>query len=170
MLELRNLTWDNYQDVLNLKVAEDQKHFAYPTAHAIAEAYIWRNEIGDSVRTYAIYADEKVVGFIKYWYGKLINNSYKSEKFYGESTYEIWSFMIDEQHQGKGYGRLALTKVLEEIRTSPLGESKYISVSYWKNNVGAEKLYQSVGFVETGATLDYDDELGREVFCLMENS
>lgn len=40
------------------------------------------------------------------------------------NNYCIWRFMIDQRYQGKGLGKKALNKLIEYIRTKPLGESK----------------------------------------------
>ena len=60
----------------------------------------------------------------------------------------IYRFMIDRKHQGKGYGRTALSKALEEIRAIP-GVNR-ISIRYMPKNRVAKPFYASFGFVEVG--------------------
>lgn len=67
----------------------------------------------------------------------------------------IYRFMIDRKHQGKGYGRVALSKAPEEIRASP-GVNR-ISIRYMPENPVAKPFYGSFGFVEVG--LDRDGEV-----------
>ena len=71
----------------------------------------------------------------------------------------IYRFMIDKEHQGKGYGRAALTKALDEIRAIP-GIGK-ISICYMPDNPVAKPFYASFGFVEVG--LDEDGEMIAEL-------
>jgi diamine N-acetyltransferase len=33
--------------------------------------------------------------------------------------YYFWRLMIDKNHQGKGYGKQAVAKILEEVKTEP---------------------------------------------------
>lgn len=58
--------------------------------------------------------------------------------------------MIDKDHQGKGYGKKAFTKVLDLIKTLPQGNATSVFLSYEPENEVARKLYASFGFVETG--------------------
>ena len=64
----------------------------------------------------------------------------------------IYRFMIDRKHQGKGYGRAALSKALEEIRAIP-GVNR-ISIRYMRKNPVAKRFYGSFGFVEVGRDRD----------------
>ena len=56
--------------------------------------------------------------------------------------------MIDAKQQGKGYGRQALSLLLEEIRQSPYGKVEHCYTSYERTNIVAKKLYESFGFEE----------------------
>jgi diamine N-acetyltransferase len=64
----------------------------------------------------------------------------------------IYRFMIDRKYQGKGYGRAALSKALEEIRAIP-GVNR-ISIRYMPENPVAKPFYASFGFVEAGRDRD----------------
>jgi diamine N-acetyltransferase len=62
-------------------------------------------------------------------------------------------------HQGRGYRRAALEKVLEEIRQIPgIGT---VSICCTSDNAVAKRFYASFGFVEVGA--DKDCELVAEL-------
>ncbi|WP_344904178.1 GNAT family N-acetyltransferase [Paenibacillus hodogayensis] len=58
--------------------------------------------------------------------------------------------MIDKQHQYRGYGREAMKKILEFIRTCPAGPAQYRWISYKAENAVAKKLYESFGFRDNG--------------------
>ena len=85
---------------------------------------------------YAIYADERMVGFIMYDFEPKNGTGY------------ITRLMVDQKYQGNGYGREALQAVIGEI--SAISECRQIQISYNPRNAPAEKLYASVGFVKTG--------------------
>ena len=51
----------------------------------------------------------------------------------------IYRFMIDRREQGRGYGRAALTALLDEIRA--LGHVRDVLVGYMPENEGARRLY-----------------------------
>ena len=67
--------------------------------------------------------------------------------------------MIDRKHQGKGYGRAALGKALDEIRAIP--KIRKVSISYMPDNPVAKPFYASFGFVEVGK--DEDGEIIAEL-------
>jgi diamine N-acetyltransferase len=58
--------------------------------------------------------------------------------------------MISAEYQGKGYGKMALLKLIELIKTFPCGEAKAVELSYNHENTAARNLFLSAGFVETG--------------------
>jgi diamine N-acetyltransferase len=60
--------------------------------------------------------------------------------------------MVDEKHQGKGYGHFGMEKILEILRTR--GDIEQVAISYKPENESARKLYASFGFVEPGEMLD----------------
>ncbi len=57
---LRKITKENYEEFLNLKVAENQKDFVSSTVHSPAQAWIYY----DTAFPFAVYADSTMVGFI----------------------------------------------------------------------------------------------------------
>lgn len=65
--------------------------------------------------------------------------------------YWLWRFMIDENLQGKGYGRLALKSIIDYFRTNG---AKNIRLSTKASNTNAISLYKSFGFCETGEMND----------------
>jgi diamine N-acetyltransferase len=62
--------------------------------------------------------------------------------------------MIDQRYQQKGYGKQAMSHILNYIKTFPLGKASFIVLSYKPNNDIAKKMYGSLGFVETGEIID----------------
>ena len=89
MIELRPITKENLEEVLNLSVFEHQESFVSSTASSLAQAYVYHK----TAFPFAVYADGIIVGFIMMGY-------YEAKK-----QYTLWKFLIDKEHQGKGYGK-----------------------------------------------------------------
>ena len=99
---LREMTAQSAHEIMNLEVRDDQKNFVAPNTVSIAQAYFeeyhWMR---------GIYADDEPVGFIM-----LYDNPVKP-------MYYLWRLMVDQRHQGKGYGRSAVEQLIEYVKTSP---------------------------------------------------
>jgi len=78
---------------------------------------------------------------------------------YDVPEYDIWHMMIDRSEQGRGYGRQALDRVLEYIRTQPFGDSTRVALTCHKDNAVARRLYESRGFAPTGVVDEDEIEL-----------
>jgi diamine N-acetyltransferase len=65
--------------------------------------------------------------------------------------------MIDKQYQNQGYGREAMKRILEFVRTLPAGPAQYCWLSYKADNLPAKSLYESFGFRDNGEMIG--DEL-----------
>ncbi|KMK75836.1 GNAT family N-acetyltransferase [Alkalihalobacillus pseudalcaliphilus] len=151
MIEFRNITEDNIEEVIALEVEENQKEFILDTTNlrCFANAHMLNKE-GIPAAPLAIYANDRMVGFLMYIYDTTDHESFQNEVNYGKKTYFIWHFMIDKRYQGEGYGKLAFGKMLMDIETMSHGEAEYVDLFYHKRNVRAKELYASFGFVETG--------------------
>ena len=132
MIEIEELSVDNWLKVTELKVSKEQKDiFSIPNVYWIG---ISRYEEGTTL--YAIKNDEVVVG--------LVGIGYDED---GVSGY-INPLMIDEKHQGKGYSRDAMILAIEKL-INDYGVSE-IHIGHRKDNLIAGKLYESLGFVIVG--------------------
>lgn len=56
--------------------------------------------------------------------------------------------MVSEENQGKGYGRAGMEALIELLEEKPGCDEIYIS--WVPENIAAENLYESLGFVKTG--------------------
>jgi len=152
MLEFRKITWDNYREVAQLKVSKEQEKLVDSVLESVADAYI-SIESGNPIKTYGIYHDDTPIGFTMYNYHTADGEVPEAD---GEKVYCIWRLLIDEKFQGKGFGKQAFQKLLNEIRTRPLGDADYVYVGYEEENQVAENLYKSFGFV---GAYDVEDEI-----------
>ena len=146
MIHLEKLTYENFEDVFELKPKKVQYPFVASNMFSVAEAYVTMIN-GGHVYPFVIYNDERVVGFIQLAYGENADQDGVSME---KDNYEVWRFMIDKRYQGRGYGKEALKQALDFIRTFPAGPAELCWISYEPENETARKLYASFGFEETG--------------------
>jgi diamine N-acetyltransferase len=143
MIELRKITDDNFDECIKLEPKEEQKSFVASNISSLAEAYVALTNNECIPMPYAIYNNDIMVGFIMLSYNEADEND-------DENAYWVCRLMIDKRYQGKGYGKKAMAKALELIRTFPYGKASVVSLSYEPENMTAKTLYASLGFVETG--------------------
>jgi diamine N-acetyltransferase len=142
-LTLKTVTAENWEELIKLKVREDQSHFVASNLYSIAESQFGFEDEGHwDFHPFGAYVDEKPVGFVMY--GLNLDHS-RFQTF-------IIRLMVDEQHQGKGYGREIMRQVLDELCSKE--KIKNVGISYEPHNEGARKLYASLGFVEPGELIE----------------
>ena len=139
MIRLEEITRENIDEVLALKVDESQKSFVSTNGDSLAQAYVYP----ETAFPFAVYEDSTMVGFIMMGY-------YEVKEYY-----TLWKFMIDRRYQNKGYGRQALRLGIQYLQNRFNVSEIYTGVV--PGNSVAKKLYESVGFVDTGLV-----ELGME--------
>lgn len=140
----------NREAVLKLTVREDQP-FVAPNDVSLRQADEANAEDPGVARPFAIYADEKLVGFCMF--------AFDPEEEDPEDRYWLWRFMIDKSEQGKGYGQAALAEIIKYFRDN--GADQLWLSTEPENECGVH-VYHKAGFKETG---DIDD--GEAVFALM---
>lgn len=142
-ITLTDVDKNNYEEVCDLSVAEDQYDYVAENTWSIVES-----KFNPSYQTRAICLDGQPVGFFM-WVPET------------DQRISIWRFMVDENHQHKGIGRKAMQLALDEIRqTAGLEE---IEICYNPNNPVAKSFYSSFGFVEVGM-----DEKGEDVLAIIK--
>ena len=146
-VKILELNVDNWYECCKLEVSPEQKGFIEANSVSIAQS-----KFEPTLIPYAIYFEEKVVGFLMY-------NSVQ-EELDGHWLYRI---MVDKNFQGKGIGKVATTLMITEIAKLP--NAKKVVVGYHPENLGAHHLYLSLGFIDNG------DRFGKEmavVKCINE--
>lgn len=144
MITLRKITLENRRAIFNQEVSENQRGFVASNLSSVASCYVLITNGGHPF-PFAIYADEQPVGFIMLAYGI---TGYE-EPSIADNNYCIMRLMVDKEYPNRGYGREAMNKILEFIRTFPAGPAQYCWIPYKPDNVAAKKLYESFGFVIT---------------------
>lgn len=144
-VRLADVTADNWHDVIALELHEDQVDFVSSNLYSIAQS-----KFDVYARPRAIYAGDDIVGFLMYDMPEPDDEPAEAQ---------IYRFMIDKTHQGKGYGRAAIEAAIAEIRRDP--RIRIVSIGYMPDNEVAQSFYASLGFVETG--IDEDGEMNAEL-------
>lgn len=155
MVHLEELNKYNVWDVIELTVKKEQESFIAGNEWSLVHAYVG-NKTEGAVYPFGIFDDDKAVGFlmIAYDYGEVCNDPDAPE--ISQKNYFLWRLMIDEEEQGKGYGKKAVKLALEFVKTFPHGKADYCWLCYDKKNEVARKLYLSMGFQEIG---EQDDDI-----------
>ena len=91
------MTPENFQPVLNLKVAPDQQRFIAPRDRSIAEAHF-----SDQAWYRGSYADETPVGLV------LLADETVGRRENAQCR-SLWRFMIDARYQRMGFGTRPLS-------------------------------------------------------------
>lgn len=144
-VRLEDVTLRNWRAVARLKLAPEQKDLVASNLYSIAQS-----KFDPNAHPRAVYAGKELVGFLMY-------NVWEEKDKTREAS--IYRFMIDVKHQGKGYGRAALARALDEIKATP--GVKKVSIGYMPENAIARSFYASLGFVEVGT--DEDGEIEAEL-------
>lgn len=122
---------DNWEECIDLTVYDNQKSFVAPNYYSLLESK-FENEL----YPLSIYMDETMVGFLMY------GMDTETQRM------EMCRLMIDKKHQGKGYGKAAVLKLLDYIKNT-YGNIEFFT-SVVPENSHTLKLYEKVGFKKTG--------------------
>nr|WP_243458269.1 GNAT family N-acetyltransferase [Sporosarcina sp. Te-1] len=127
---IHDVTVHNYREMLSLHVAPAQLHFIETPKQCLRDAAIWKE-----YRPVGLYVDRQLVGFAMYGY-------FPDEAVNGR----LWidRILIDESHQGKGFGRLFMRALIEKLEDEYGRQPIYLSV--YQENEGAVHLYERLGF------------------------
>ncbi|SMF79531.1 diamine N-acetyltransferase [Paenibacillus uliginis N3/975] len=145
MISLRKIDRSNWEECIHLRVREEQERFMASNLYSIAEV-----QFLPGFMTRAIILDDKVIGFLMYGIDP------------DDQNYWIYRFMIDDQFQGKGYGRAAMNLLIQQIEAAD-NRTEVIMIGYNSDNEGARRLYKSVGFEEIGLA-PWGEELARYTY------
>lgn len=142
---LRDITGDNYFQVLELKISPEQEaaKFVSPVVRSLADAWYYREE--GITYPKAIYAKEDLVGFIMY------------DLDPEEQQVFIWRFLIDQAFQGRGYGRQTIEAVVEMAKQQT--QMTKVVADYVDGNEPMKKILLGLGFEETGFDPDNNEHI-----------
>jgi diamine N-acetyltransferase len=142
-VELQPVTEQNWKALIKLRVSEDQSHFVASNLYSIAEAQFGFEDEGHwDFYPFGAYTGDEPVGFVMY----CVNFHHSRFQAF------VMRLMMDQRFQGKGYGREIMQLVLNDFRENE--RIKNVGISYEPENVVAQKLYASLGFVEPGEMIE----------------
>tara|TARA_B100000470_G_C19579726_1_gene297247 strand:- start:80 stop:520 length:441 start_codon:yes stop_codon:yes gene_type:complete len=146
MINLRDITETNLISIIDLDVGEDQKDQVAPNSVSIAEG-----NYSKSAWFKGIFNGDVPIGFV------MLDLNMEENKCY------LWRYMIDKKYQGKGYGKVALTQVIDWVKSLKIFEE--IKTSYVPKKNGADGFYKNLGFIET-EKLEDSNEIGMKYSLL----
>ena len=129
---------ENREAVLSLSVREDQPFVARNDV-SLRQAAEANEECPGVARPFAIYSDDKLVGFCMF--------AVNPEDDDDDDRYYLWRFMIDKSEQDKGYGQAALEEIIRYFRS--IGADRILLSTEPENERGLH-VYHKAGFRETG--------------------
>ena len=147
MLHLKTITKDNWLKAISLRVREDQTKFVAPNTFSLAQLNFLEN-----FHAKGIYLDEEMIGFTLFGIDE------------DDHEYWIYRMMIDQKHQGKGYGKAAVNLVIDDIRRMKEDRHQTITLSYEPTNEHAKLIYEKVGFREVDGLIISDEQVSRFTF------
>lgn len=124
--------------LLTETLTEPKKNYVAPNAFSLAQAHF-----NEHAWFRAIYAGKAPVGFV------MIEDNDEDQEYF------LWRFMIAEPYHGRGYGRQAIGRLVEYVKTRP-GAVELLT-SCGQGEGSPEGFYVKLGFEHTG------DKLGHEV-------
>lgn len=147
MLHLETITKDNWVKAISLRVREDQVNFVASNAVSLAQLNFLEN-----FHAKGIYLGEEMIGFALYGID--------------EDDHEYWMYrmMIDQKHQGKGYGKEAIQLVMDDIRAIKEERHQTITLSYEPENEHAKRIYEKMGFKEVEGFVISGEQVARYTF------
>lgn len=135
-IKIKEIDEYNINEVRKVSIKENQQSFIETVDVCLAEA-----EMYEQWCPVVIYYDDKIVGFAMYG-------------AFGENP-DTWidRIIIDEKHQGKGFGKIAMKELIKIITKKYKVSTVYLS--FVEENDVARKLYENLDFKFTG---EYDPE------------
>ncbi|WP_168118863.1 GNAT family N-acetyltransferase [Paenibacillus sp. HB172176] len=126
---LGQINHENWYAVNQLEVTAEQKHFyPIPAVYWLAEsAYC-------GFKPLALYSGQQVIGLAVYAVDP------------DNGSYWIMTYMIDHKRQGRGCGRAGISELITFMKAEHDCDTIYLG--HRGENIAAEKLYESLGFME----------------------
>jgi len=149
-VELREISADSLQAILDLRVSESQVRYVASNAKSIAEAYFhpeaWFR---------AIYADEVPVGFL------MLHDENLRPQPRQTDFYFLWRLMVDARYQKLGFGRRAVGLLVAHVLSRPNAHA--LLTSCHRGEGSPEDFYRRLGFRRTGRDLEAEVELALDL-------
>ena len=134
MIELKEITEENFDQCISLDPGVENKDFADRTAYSLAEAWLYYPDI----RPFCLCLGREPIGFVSI--------------FVGEENFQFINFFIIEDFRNKGYGKEA-AKICMAYLTDHY-QVERISVPVDMRNLRAQAFWKKLGFEESTTVED----------------
>ena len=139
LLRTAEITPENVDAALGVRVREDQNAFVAPVVRSLAEAYASRATAWPRL----ILDGDGAVGFVM--------ANFEPEEEDPDFRCGIWRLNIAEGAQRRGYGRFAVGAVVEEARRRG---NRRLTVMWVPGEGSPEDFYLGLGFRPTGRVVE----------------
>jgi diamine N-acetyltransferase len=146
VVTLGEITDRNREAVLALRVAPEQERFVSSVRSSLAEAAEYPHA---NPWFRAVLAGGDPVGFV------MVSWNVEPQPPEIIGPWFLWKLLIDERHQGRGYGSAVVRQVAQLVRAEGATE---LLTSYEPGEGGPAGFYDQLGFVPTGE-LDVNGEV-----------
>jgi diamine N-acetyltransferase len=142
-LRLEEVTTANVMDACRLKVRPEQENYVAPVVWSLAAAYAY----GERAWPRLVYDGDELVAFIM--------GAFDPDNENPAHRCGIWRLNVSADHQGQGYGRFAVLRLIAEARRRG---QKRVTVSWVPGDHTPEGFYLKLGFRPTGEVHDGEIE------------
>ena len=145
MLELNDITWDNFWAVTRLRPTGTQARYTLDNAMFIAQGYLnLKAGYLDTLKTVTYKGSP--IGFVKWVQVPKTVGPYHLKQ---DATL-IDAFMLDRDFQGKGYGKAAFKQVIAAIEADVRFVATRLLILCHVENKEAHAFFERFGFIKTG--------------------
>jgi diamine N-acetyltransferase len=133
MITLKKVTHENFDEIIKLQVTDLQKSHVASNLYSIAQTKVY-----EQCHSVGIYLDDTPIGYMMY--GRDMD----------DDNQPPWlvRFMVDSNHQNKGYGKIAFRKLMDFMHETYPHEDIFLSTAPDNDYVIA--FYEKEGFESTG--------------------
>lgn len=112
MIELKSVTRENYQEIINMRVKEEQIPYVQNIHLCLSKSFVY-----EEYKPLVIYYKQDIIGFL-FIYLEVATK-----------TYWIDNFFIRAEKQQRGYGSWALKKIVTVLKEDKMNQCIRVSVS-----------------------------------------
>ncbi|HFH9945873.1 TPA: GNAT family N-acetyltransferase [Streptococcus suis] len=133
MIGLELVNKDNFDAVLQVKLAEADERKVASVEYSLAQAWLYREE--GHLLPYAVKSGQKVVGFV------LLS-------IQEDNSYFVWRLLIDSHYQNRGYGKEVIRQVIGLAKENPSCHT--VTMNYVIGNHKMRYILEKFGFQSVG--------------------
>lgn len=133
MIGLELVNKENFDAVLQVRLAEADERKVASVEYSLAQAWLYREE--GHLLPYAVKSGQKVVGFV------LLS-------IQEDNSYFVWRLLIDSHYQNRGYGKEVIRQVIGLAKENPSCHT--VTMNYVIGNHKMRYILEKFGFQSVG--------------------